>query len=162
MLKCRVKNAHATRPSESDVAERADVEQRAAAQPVNQPEADEGEDQIRDADADGLQQRGFRAQAGHLEDARREVKNRVDARELVKERDQDGQQDRNAQLARSRSAPRTARSEERGQNLVRVGLDLRPGRRRARSAGGSSSPPRGRLSAHQPAGLSGMPKHINV
>ena len=87
-------------PERSDVAERADVEKRAAAQPVDQPEPDEGEDQIGDADADRLQQRGLRAQPGQFEDARREIENRIDAGELVEERDEDGEQDRHAQPAR--------------------------------------------------------------
>ena len=44
-----------------DVAERANKEKRSAAQPVNQPKADKGEDEISDADADGLEQRRLAA-----------------------------------------------------------------------------------------------------
>jgi hypothetical protein len=43
----------------SDVAERADIKKSAPAQPVNQPESDKSENQIGDANADRLQQRGF-------------------------------------------------------------------------------------------------------
>ncbi len=64
----------------SNVADRADIKKSAPAQPVNQPESDKSENQIRDADADRLQQRGFRAEAGKFKDARREIQNRIDAR----------------------------------------------------------------------------------
>src|ERR1019366_4969662 len=78
----------------ADVAERADKEKSATAQPVNQPEADKGENKVGDADSDGLQQRGFCTQPGKFKYARSEVKNRVDAGELVEECDEDGKQDR--------------------------------------------------------------------
>ena len=78
----------------NDVTERANIKQRAPAQPVNQPESDKSENQIGDADADGLQQRGFCAEAGQFKDAGREVQNRIDAGELVEEGDQDGEQNR--------------------------------------------------------------------
>ena len=50
--------------------------------PVNEPETDKSENQIRDADADRLQQRGLRAQSGKFKDARREIENRIDARKV--------------------------------------------------------------------------------
>ena len=83
-----------------DVAERADIKKSAPAQPVNQPEADERENKIGDADADRLQQRGFCAEAGKFKNARREIQNRVDARHLIEERNQDGEQDRFAKTSR--------------------------------------------------------------
>src|SRR5262245_24194723 len=51
-----------------DVSERADVEQRAPAQAVDEPETDEGEDQVGQADADRLKQGGPGAEAGQLKD----------------------------------------------------------------------------------------------
>src|ERR1700676_4946091 len=69
----------------ADVSERADNEKRAATQPVNEPKANKREDEIGQADANGLQQRGFRAQPGKFKYARREIENRIDAGELVEE-----------------------------------------------------------------------------
>src|ERR1041385_5972277 len=80
-----------------DVAERADEQQRAPAEPVDEPEADEGEDEVRDADADRLQQRRLLAETGEAEYARREVEDRVDAGELVEERDEEGERDGDAE-----------------------------------------------------------------
>ena len=77
-IACAAMNAKMQAERE-DVTERANIEQRAAAEPVNQPEADKGEDQVGHADADGLEQGGFRPEAGQFEDARCEVENRVDA-----------------------------------------------------------------------------------
>ena len=77
----------------SDVADRADIKKSAPAEPVDQPESDESKNQIGNADADRLQQRGFRGEAGQFKDAWREIQNRIDARHLVEEGDQDGQQD---------------------------------------------------------------------
>ena len=84
----------------SDVTERTNEKKRAPAQPVNQPQADKSKDQIGHADADGLQQRGLRTQTSQLKNARREIKNRIDAGKLVEKRDEDGQQDRPAQPPR--------------------------------------------------------------
>ena len=81
----------------SDVAERSNKKKRATTQPVNEPEADKSEYEISDADADGLEQRCFRSQAGKFKYARREIENRIDAGELVEKRNQDGKQDRFAQ-----------------------------------------------------------------
>src|SRR5258708_28569623 len=83
-----------------DIAERSDIEQCAAAQPVNQPESDERKNEIGNADADRLQQRGFCAEASQFKYARREVQNRIDAGELVEERNQDGEQDGFAEALR--------------------------------------------------------------
>ncbi len=83
-------------------------------------------------------------EAGHLEDARREVEHRVDAGELVEERDQDGEQDRHAQA----SGPEMRRRDlfrGSGGNLVRVGFDVRRRRARVRFAAARPMPPRGRL-----------------
>src|SRR5262249_55270752 len=74
----------------SDVAVRANKQKRAAPEPVDQPESDEGKDQIGQANANRLQQRGFGAESCEFEDARREVENRVDARKLVEESNQNG------------------------------------------------------------------------
>ena len=83
-----------------DVSEGTDVEKSAAAEAVDQPEPDKSKNQICDADADGLQERGFGAESGEFEDARREIKDRVDAGKLVEERDQDGEKDWFAQATR--------------------------------------------------------------
>ena len=163
MAKCSREKRPRAQPERGDVAERADVEQRAPAQPVDQPEADEGEDEIRDADADGLQQRGLCAEAGQLEDARREVEDRVDAGELVEERDEEREQDGHAQPPRPEArALRPARADAATISSAsasssaarRVGLDeLQHLRARAR----------GRLSARAAsAGFPGWPKHISV
>ena len=74
-----------------DVPERTDIEERAATHPVNQPESHECEDQIGDADADGLEKCRLLAEPCHLEDTRSEVEHRIDAGELVEERDEKGQ-----------------------------------------------------------------------
>ncbi len=74
-----------------DVTERADEQQRAAAQPVNQPQADKREQQVGYADPDRLEQRGFFTEAGQLENARRKIENRVDAGKLVEKRDEKSQ-----------------------------------------------------------------------
>src|ERR1700686_3436397 len=76
-----------------DIAERANVEERSPAQAVDQPEADKGENEIGDADPDGLQQSGFCAEAREFKDAGREVQNCVDAGHLVEECNQNSQQD---------------------------------------------------------------------
>src|ERR1700716_2736404 len=77
-----------------DVAERANIKKGAPAQAVNQPETDESENEVSHANADRLQQSSFCAEAGEFKDARSEVQNRVDARKLVEEGNQDGKQDR--------------------------------------------------------------------
>ena len=46
-------------PKRDDVPERADVEKRAPAEPVDQPQADKSENEIRNANPDRLQQRRF-------------------------------------------------------------------------------------------------------
>src|ERR1019366_2156315 len=71
----------------ANVAERANEKQRAAAQSVNQPEADKRKNEIGDADADRLQQRSLRSQAGQFKDPRSEIENRVDPGELVEKGD---------------------------------------------------------------------------
>ena len=109
-----------------DVAERPDVEQRAAAQAIDEPEADEREHQVRHTDADRLQQRGLVTEAGELEDARREVQDCVDARELVEERDQECEHDRHTQ----RTCPETVGrrvGRHRGRDFCRSRQDLRLG-----------------------------------
>jgi hypothetical protein len=50
-----------------DVAERADIEKSAAAEPVNEPEADKRKNQIGQADADGLQQCCLGRQTGEVQ-----------------------------------------------------------------------------------------------
>ena len=64
-------------------------EQRAAAESVDKPQTDESEDEVRDPDADGLQQRGLLAQTGQFKDARSEVEDGIDAGELIEERHQE-------------------------------------------------------------------------
>ena len=63
----------------ADVSERADKEKRAATEPVNQPEADEGENQVGQPNPDGLQQGGLCSEAGKFKHAGRKIQNRVDA-----------------------------------------------------------------------------------
>src|SRR5438445_4591234 len=69
-----------------DISVGANRQQRAAPEAVDQPEADEGEDEIGDADADGLEQRRARAESSHLEYARGEVENRVNSGHLIEKR----------------------------------------------------------------------------
>ena len=76
-----------------DVTQRTDVKKRAPAQPVNQPKPDKSKHEICGANADGLKQRGFFGQSGHLKYAGREIENRVDAGQLVEKGDQEGEQD---------------------------------------------------------------------
>jgi len=107
----------------ADVSERADKEKRAATQPVNEPEADKRENEIGEADANGLQQRGFRAQPGKFKYAWGEIENRIDAGELVEKCNQDGEQNRFAKTA----CPEMCRGcsfRGRSHNLVRLGFDL--------------------------------------
>src|SRR5271169_2012582 len=107
----------------SDIAEGADIKKGAPPEPVNQPEADESENQIGDANADGLQQCGLCAKAGEFKDAGSEVQNRIDARHLVEECNQDGEQDG---LLKTSSPEMSGRSLLRrgGCDLVRFGRDL--------------------------------------
>ena len=142
-----------------DVAERANIEQRAAAQPVNQPESDEGENQVGHADSDGLQERGLGAEAGKLKDARREIEDGVDAGQLVEEGDQDGEQDGFAQTPcpetrRRRLFPRTRR-ESHPPRLQFAALEA-SGSMRCRTLRPASRSPLRRPEAS--AGLSGRPK----
>src|ERR1700732_3636191 len=82
-----------------DVAERANIKKCTPAQAVNQPEADESENQIGHANSDRLQQSSFCGEAGQFKDAGSEVQNRIDAGKLVEESNQDGEQDRFAQTS---------------------------------------------------------------
>src|SRR5580693_7393399 len=77
-----------------NVAERANIKKSAPAQPVNQPEADKRENEIGNANANRLQQRGLCTEAGEFKDAGSKIQNRIDARHLIEERNQDGEQDR--------------------------------------------------------------------
>jgi len=86
-----------TKAERGDVAKRADVKQGAATEAVDQPEADESKDQVGDPDADRLEQCRFLPQTGELENARCEIQDRIDARELVEESEQEGKQDRRFQ-----------------------------------------------------------------
>src|ERR1035438_1418126 len=70
-----------------------------------------------------MEQRIFGPGAGESENTRREVEHRVDAGELVEEGDEEGQQDRNAQLPRPEMGRDNA-LRGRSQNLVRLSLDL--------------------------------------
>ena len=101
------------------------IQQRAPAQPVNEPQTDKSEDQIGHANADGLEQRGFLAQTGHLKNARRKIENGIDAGELVEERDEKGEQDRARAAAKSKNVRRWPCSEEAAMNLIRLGFDFR-------------------------------------
>src|SRR5208337_2034360 len=107
----------------SDVAERADNQERSSAKPVNQPKADEGKDQIGDADADRLQQCGVRTQTSQFKYPRREIENRIDAGKLVEEGNEDSEQNWFAQAARPEMSRRRlfGRSSD---NLIRLRFDL--------------------------------------
>ena len=72
----------------------ADQQQCLAAELVDQAHAEEGGEQIDEADAHGLQRRRVGAEAGRGEDVVRVVEDRVDAGELVEEADRDGEEDR--------------------------------------------------------------------
>ena len=105
-----------------DVAERADIEQRAAPQSVDQPQPDEREDQVGDAYADGLQQRGPLTQPGHFEDARGEIQHRVDAGKLVEERHQNGEGNRHTQTPRPKAGGDGFLGPRRFHQFIRVSL----------------------------------------
>ena len=62
-----------------NVAKGANEKEGAPTQPVDQPQANKSEDQIRDANADGLQERRFGAQAGHFKNTRGKIKDGIDA-----------------------------------------------------------------------------------
>ena len=87
-------------PERGDIAERPDVEEGAASEAVDEPETDVGEDEVGDADADGLEQRGLLAEPCPLEDARREVEDGVDAGKLVEEGDEECEHDRDPEPPR--------------------------------------------------------------
>jgi hypothetical protein len=110
-----------------DVAQRSDEQQRAPPDSVDQPEADEREDEVGEPDADRLQERRLGTQSGHLEDARREVEDRVDSGELVEEGDEKREKDGRAQPHRPEPSRRVA-AEGRLRNLVRLACEgvLRP------------------------------------
>src|ERR1019366_2522050 len=115
------------RPSDQsqreDVTKRADIEQRAPPQTINEPQPKKSENQVGQADADGLQQRGFGTQTGQFKDARRKVENGVDAGELVEEGDQKCQQDRRLELSAPKTRGFRAHAGGRG-NLVRQHLQF--------------------------------------
>src|SRR5580658_7924247 len=94
----------------SDIAERPNIEKGTPAQPINQPKADKGENEIRGANTNRLQQRCFCAEAGKFEYAGREVQDRIDAGKLVKEGNQDGEQDRFAKTSRPEMSRRDRKS----------------------------------------------------
>src|ERR1700683_393047 len=77
-----------------DVAERANIKKRTPAQAVDQPESDKCENEIGKANANRLQQGGLRAETGKFKDARGEVQNRIDARHLIEECNQNGEENR--------------------------------------------------------------------
>ena len=81
--------------------------------------------EIGDADADGLEQGRLRAEAGHLEDARREVEDRVDPRQLIEERDEEREQDRHAQPHRPEAAVSLPLALRRRRRSRQSSLDLR-------------------------------------
>src|SRR5712672_305564 len=85
-------------PERGNVAERAYQQQRAAPQPVNEPQTHKGENQVGRADAYRLQQRRLCSEARQLKDSWREVQYGIDAGKLIEESDKNGQQDRQAQL----------------------------------------------------------------
>src|SRR5208337_2576807 len=107
----------------ADVAERANKKKRASSQSVNQPEANKGKNEIGNADADRLQQRRLCPEPSKFKDARSEVENRVDAGELIEERNQNGQQNRFAQTPCPEMCRRSSFRRS-SHNLVRLGVNL--------------------------------------
>src|SRR5258708_7719672 len=85
-------------PERGNVAERANQQQRAAPQPVNEPQTHKSENQIGRADTYRLQQRRLRPESRQLEDSWREVQYGIDAGKLIEESNKNGQHDRQAQL----------------------------------------------------------------
>ena len=79
-------------------ARRADQQQRLAPQLVDHAHAHDGEDQIGEADGDGLLVAGDLAEAGRGEDAVQVIEDGVDAGQLVECADGDGQKQRVAVL----------------------------------------------------------------
>jgi hypothetical protein len=71
----------------ADIPERADEQKRATSQAIDEPKPYEGKHEIGEPDADRLKQSRFGSQSGEFEDARCEIENRVDPRELVEEGD---------------------------------------------------------------------------
>ena len=63
----------------NDVSEGTDRQKGFAPEPVDQPQPDKCEHQVRDTDADGLEQGGFFCQTGEFKDAGRKVENGVNA-----------------------------------------------------------------------------------
>src|ERR1700687_2184176 len=107
----------------SNVAERANVEEGSPSQAVDQPETDKSENEIGDADPDGLQQGGFCGEARQFKDSRREIQNCVDSGHLVEECNQDGEQDRFAKAARPEMSGGTLLGGG-GENCVCLGCDF--------------------------------------
>src|SRR5215472_158004 len=62
-----------------NIAERPHEKKRATPESIDEPKSDKCKYQIRNPDADRLQQRCFRAKAGKFKNARRKVENRVDS-----------------------------------------------------------------------------------
>ena len=135
-----------------DVAERADQQQRAAAEAVDQPEADEREDQIRDANADRGEQRRRLPEAGQFEDARGEVENRVHARHLVEERHEERQHDRRARRHDQKPAVDDSVADDCSISSATRQFRRRPRRLRPHTASPASRSPRRAISQR---GLSG-------
>ena len=83
----------------NDVPKGAYEQQSAAAELVDEPQTQERKYEVGQADTHRLQQGGLFGQSGHLENARREIQHRIDAGQLIEQRDQHGKQNRRAQIA---------------------------------------------------------------
>ena len=80
---------------------------------VDQPEPDEGENQIGDPDADRLEQGSLAFQTRQFKNAWSEIEHRIDTGELVEKRNEHGQQNRH---------PQTPGPEPRARHFIPAGL----------------------------------------
>ena len=164
MAKCSAEERPRAQPQRGDVAERADIQQRAPAEPVNEPQADEREDEIRDADADRLQQCRLLAEPGEFEDARREVEDGIDAGELIEEGDEERDERSGRRIPLAPEAMRRSRRPRPQWSSPRRAASIS-----AADACGSiklqhsrAPPARSPLRESSQRGLSGMRKHASV
>ena len=89
-----VRNSHATAPRQTGRSSGSDQEQRLAPELVDHRHAHHREDQIGEADGDCLLVAGDLAETRRSENARQVIENGVDAGQLVKRADGDGQKER--------------------------------------------------------------------
>jgi hypothetical protein len=98
-------------------ARHADREQRLAAQPINEPDRNDSHDHVDQADDHGLAERVAHAAAGLREYRRQVVEDRVDAGDLLKEGESEGDQHDEADAPVEQGAP-AVRDVPRGETLA--------------------------------------------